>query len=171
MGESYNTNDLATIRRAGALLKDLAPNIRLIRDDMLQDELISGEISVAVMYTSQVTMAKLERPDLRMVFPNEGLGFGIMAGFIPQGAPNADAAYAFLNYILDAERGARCFEYLGYYSTFAASDPLIGARYREFLTLPAGIDKSAMEMIMNISDEAGALHNLIYTEFKFAAGQ
>jgi len=171
MGESYNTNNLTTIRRAGDLMKDLAPNIRLIRDDRLEDELVSGEISAAVMYTSQVTMAKLERPDLEVVFPIEGLGFGIMAAFIPTKAPNPEAAYAFLDYILDAERGARCFEYLGYYSTFSASDPLIGARYREFLTLPTGIDRGAMEMIGNISPEAEALHNQIFTEFRTAAGR
>lgn len=171
MGESYNTNDLEQIRNAGEYLKLLAPNIRLIRDDRLEDELISGEISAAVMYTSQVTMAKMERPDLQVVFPTEGLGFGIMAAFIPAQAPNADAAYAFLNYILDAQRGAICFENLGYYSTFSASDPFISEAYREFLTLPASFNKDAMEMIQNVSEEAETLHNLVWTEFKAAAGQ
>ena len=168
-GQSYNTNDLAVIRAAGEKLRALAPNIRLIRDDSLQDELLSGEIAAAVMYTSQVTMAKMENPDLEVVFPAEGIGFGIMAGFIPVKAPNPGAAYAFLDYILDPERGARCFEYLGYYSTYSASDPLIGEEYREFLTLPAGFNVD-MEMIQNISPEAEELHGLVWTEFKSAAG-
>jgi spermidine/putrescine-binding protein len=170
LGQSYNTNDLSLIRRAGDRLLELAPNIRLIRDDNLQDELVSGEISAAVMYTSQVTMAKMENPDLKIVFPREGIGFGIMAGFIPSKAPNPDAAYAFLNYILDAERGARCFEFLGYYSTYSASDPLIGAEYKEFLTLPAGFNVN-MEMIQNVSPEAEEAHSLVWTAFKAAAGQ
>jgi spermidine/putrescine-binding protein len=170
LGQSYNTNDLSLIRRAGERLLELAPNIRLIRDDDLQNELISGEISAAVMYTSQVTMAKMENPDLKVVFPREGIGFGIMAGFIPSKAPNPDAAYAFLNYILDAERGARCFEFLGYYSTYSASDPLIDAGYKEFLTLPPGFNVN-MEMIQNISAEAEEVHSLIWTAFKAAAGQ
>ena len=171
MGQSYNTNDLEQIRKAGDYLKALAPNIRLIRDDNLQDELISGEISAAVMYTSQVTMVMMERPDFTVVFPTEGLGFGIMAAFIPARAPNSDAAHAFLNYILDPERGARCFENLGYYSTFAASDTLINEEYRQFLTLPASFNKGSMEMIQNISEEAETLHNRVWTEFKAAAGQ
>jgi spermidine/putrescine-binding protein len=170
LGQSYNVEDPALIRRAGDRLLELAPNIRLIRDDNLQDELISGEISAAVMYTSQVTMAKMENPDLRIVFPQEGIGFGIMAGFIPSKAPNPDAAYAFLNYILDAERGARCFEFLGYYSTYSASDPLIGAEYKDFLTLPGGFNVN-MEMIQNIGAEAEEVHSLIWTAFKAAAGQ
>jgi len=172
MGKSYNTNDLNDIEAAGSRLKTLAPNIRLIRDDKLDDELVSGEISVAVMYTSQVTMAKMAKPELKVVFPQEGIGFGIMAAFIPAKAPNAKAAHAFLNYILDPQRGARCFETLGYYSTFSASDPYIEAEYRDFLTLPTDLENlGSMEMIQNISPEAEELHNRVWTEFKAAAGQ
>ena len=172
MGESYNTNDSATIRAAGEYLKILAPNIRLIRDDKLEDALISGEIFAAVMYTSQVTMAKIARPDLKVVFPAEGLGFGIMAAFIPVNSPNAEAAYAFLDYILDARRGAACFEYLGYYSTFSASDSLIDPEYRNFLTLPHDLKNvDSMEMIRNVSDEAEAVHSRVWAEFKSAAGR
>jgi len=169
--ESYNTNDLQVIGYAGELLKILAPNIRLIRDDKLDDELVSGEVSVAVMYTSQVTMAKMARPELKVVFPVEGIGFGIMPAFIPSKARNAAAAHAFLDYILDPQRGAQCFMALGYYSTFSASDPYIDEEYRDFLTLPEDFkDFDSMEMIQNISPEAEELHNKIWTEFKLAAG-
>ncbi|MDR1947799.1 MAG: spermidine/putrescine ABC transporter substrate-binding protein [Spirochaetaceae bacterium] len=170
LGQSYNTEDLRVIGSAGDRLLALAPNIRLIRDDNLQDELISGEIAAAVMYTSQVTMAKLERPDLEVVFPREGIGFGIMAGFIPSKAPNPEAAYAFLNYILDAQRGAQCFEFLGYYSTYSASDPYIAPEFRDFLTLPEGFNVD-MEMIQNINAEAEEEHTRIWTAFKAAAGR
>jgi spermidine/putrescine-binding protein len=93
-----------------------------------------------------------------------------MAGFIPANAPNPDAAHAFLNYILDAQRGAACFEYLGYYSTYSASDPLISPQYKEFLTLPEGFNID-MEMIGNVSPEAEELHNLIWTSFRAASNQ
>jgi spermidine/putrescine-binding protein len=170
LGKSYNTNNLADIRAAGERLTGLAPNIRLIRDDDLQNDLLSGEISAAVMYTSQVTVALMENPALKVVFPTEGIGFGIMAGFIPSKAPNAEAAYAFLNYLLDPRRGAQCFEYLGYYSTYSASDPYISGEYKSFLTLPAGFNLD-MEMIQNVNAESEEVHNEIWTAFKTAAGQ
>ncbi|MDR1972106.1 MAG: spermidine/putrescine ABC transporter substrate-binding protein [Treponema sp.] len=170
LGQSYNTNDLAQIRAAGERLLGLAPNIRIIRDDGLENDLISGEIAAAVMYTSQVTNAKIEKPDLEVVFPKEGIGFGIMAGFIPSKAPNADAAYAFLNYILDPRRGAQCFENLGYYSTYSGSDPYISAEFKEFLTLPEGFNTD-MEMIQNIKSEAEEVHELVWTAFKSASGK
>jgi spermidine/putrescine-binding protein len=170
LGQSYNTEDPSVIREAGDRLLGLAPNIRLIRDNSLEEELLSGEIAAAVMYTSQVTTAKMENPALEVVFPSEGIGFGIMAGFIPSKAPNPDAAYVFLNYILDPGRGAKCFEFLGFYSTYSASDPYINPEYKAFLTLPEGFNVK-MEMIQNIGPEANDLHERIWTAFKGAAGK
>ena len=170
LGESYNTNNLSAIKAAGDLLNLLAPNIRLILDDHLEDELLSGEVAAAVMYTSQVTAAKMANPELEVVFPREGIGFGIMAGFIPSRAPNPDAAHTFLNFIMETRRGAECFEYLGYYSTYSASDYLIAPEYKNFLTLPQGFNIE-MEMIQNISPEAKDAHNLIWTSFRNMAGK
>lgn len=166
LGKSYNTTNIDDIKAAGEKLNELAPNIRLIKDDYIQDDLLSGEISAAVMYTSQVTMAKLADPTLRVVYPSEGLGFGIMGMFIPSGAPNSDAAHRFIDYILDAETGAKCFEYLGYYCTNKASEQFISEEYRDFLTLPESFDSSDMEMIENITPEADDAHIEVWSGFK-----
>lgn len=171
MGESYNVEDGAKIEEAGKKLLELAPNVRLIKDDNLQDDLISGEISAAVMYTSQVTMAKLANPELKVVFPEEGVGFGVMAQFIPANAPHPDAAYQFIDYILTPENAAKCFEALGYYCTNKDADSLISEEYRDFLTLPDDLDQSRMEMIGNISSAAMDAHDKVWTEFKSACGQ
>lgn len=170
LGESYNTEDLEVIQAAGRKLLELAPNIRVIKDDNLQDDLLSGEIDVAVMYTSQVTMAKLANPDLKVVFPKEGIGFGIMANFIPSKAPHPDAAHKFINFILDPEVSAECFEWLGYYCTNKAADELINPDYRDLLTLPEGFNED-MEMIQVVGAEAEEVHTQIWTEFKAACGQ
>ncbi|MGN1346936.1 MAG: spermidine/putrescine ABC transporter substrate-binding protein [Eubacteriales bacterium] len=166
LGKSYNTTDLADITAAGAKLNELAPNIRLIKDDYIQDDLVSGEIDAAVMYTSQVTMAKLANPDLKIVYPSEGIGFGIMGMFIPSKAPNADAAHKFIEFILDPQRGAACFEYLGYYCTSSASEPYITEEFRDFLILPSNFERSDMEMIQNITPEADDAHLAAWAEFK-----
>ncbi len=166
LGKSYNTTETADITAAGAKLNELAPNIRLIKDDYIQDDLLSGEINAAVMYTSQVTMAKMTDPSLKIVYPEEGIGFGIMAMFVPSKAPNADAAHKFIEFILDPERGAKCYEYLGYYCTSTASEPYIAEEYREFLTLPAEFKAEDMEMIGNITPEADEAHIAAWTEFK-----
>ena len=171
LGYSYNTNDLNELEEAGALMRDLAPNVRLIKDDNLQDDLLSGEVSAAVMYTSQVTMAKMSDPGMEVVYPKEGIGFGIMGMFIPSKAPNAEAAYAFIDFILRPEVSARSFEYLGYYCTNKAADALISEEFREFLVLPEEFKAEDMEMIGNIGSEAAEKQAEIWTEFKTLCGQ
>ena len=91
MGKSMNEEDVSVIEEAGQKLLELAPNIRLIQDDNTQNSLLNGEASVAFLYTSQVTQVLAENPDLKVVYPEEGLGFGIMGAFIPSEAPNKAA--------------------------------------------------------------------------------
>jgi len=170
LGESYNTENIDTIKAAGAKLNELAPNIRLIKDDNLQDDLLSGEVDIAVMYTSQVTLACMTNPDLKVVFPSEGIGFGIMPQFIPSKAPHPEAAYAFIDFILRPEISKLCFEWMGYYSTNTAADPLIDDAYKDFLTLPADFSGNT-EMIQNVSAEAEEAHMQVWTEFRSACGQ
>ena len=166
MGESFNTENLDVIRAAGEKLLSLAPNIRVINDNNTQDYLISGEVAAAFLYTSQVSAALQARPDLEVVYPKEGLGFGIMAGFIPSQAPNADAAYAFLDYINDPENAAKCYEYIGYYCTNKAAEEYISDDMKKMIVLPE--DAAEGEIVQNISQEAEDLHAEIWNQFKSA---
>lgn len=164
MGESFNTNDLEVIKKAGEKLKELAPNVRVINDSNTQDFLITGEVGAAFLYTSQVYEVLNARDDLVVVYPEEGLGFGIMAGFIPSDAPNAEAAYAFIDYLLEPENSAKCFEHIGYYCTTKAAEEYISEEMKEFIVVPETVTEG--ESIQNISDEAEQLHSQIWNEFK-----
>ncbi len=164
MGKSMNEEDVAVIEEAGEKLKELAPNIRLIQDDNTQNALLNGEASVAFLYTSQVTTVLAENPDLQVVYPEEGLGFGIMGAFVPSAAPNAKAANEFLNYLLEPEVFAQCIQYIGYYNTNQAADDLVD----ESLVVPDSVTKG--EIIQNVSAEADEAYNKNWTEFKAACG-
>ena len=166
LGESMNTEDLNTIQAAGDKLLQLAPNIRVINDSNTQDFLISGEVAAAFLYTSQVYAAMTARDDLELVYPEEGLGFGIIASFIPSKAPNADAAYAFMDYINRPENAAKCFEYLGYYCTNKAAEGYISEEMKELLVLPSHVTEG--EIVQNVSQEAEDLHAEIWNQFKTA---
>ncbi len=170
-GLSVNCEDLDAIEHTGFKMKNMAPNIRLIKEDNLQDDLLSGEISVGLMYTSQVTQACLANPNLKVVYPIEGVGFGIMSQFIPVNAPHPEAAHKFMDYILRPEVSKECFQEVGYYSTNAAADKLIDEEYRPFLTLPEELKMEDMEMMQNISPEALDAHVRLWTEFRTACGQ
>ena len=162
MGESMNEDNVDVIARTGEKLQELAPNIRLIQDDNTQNALLNGEASVAFLYTSQVTQALKDNPDLKVVYPEEGLGFGILGTFIPSEAPNAEAANEFINYLLQPEVTAKCINSVGYYNTNKAADDLVD----ENLVVPDDVTKG--ESIENVSQEAEQEYNKIWTEFKAA---
>jgi len=165
MGKSMNEEDLDVIAQAGEKLLDLAPNIRLIQDDNTQDSLLNGEATAAFLYTSQVTQVMSENPDLKVVYPEEGLGFGIMAAFVPVNAPNKQAAFEFLNYILEPEVSKTCMEYIGYYNTTGAADDIVDPS----LVVPDSV--SSGEIIQNVSEAANDAYNRNWTEFRAACGQ
>ncbi len=162
LGKSMNEEDVDSIKETGKKLLELAPNVRMIQDDNTQDALLNGEASVAFLYTSQVTSVLAENPDLKVVYPKEGLGFGIMGMFIPSEAPDKDAAYQFVNYILQPEVSAKCFDYIGYYCTNKAADELVDPN----LVVPEDVTKG--EIIQNVSAEADEQYNKNWTEFKAA---
>lgn len=165
MGKTMNEEDPAVIAETGAKLLELAPNVRLIQDDNTQNALLNGEASVAFLYTSQVTAALAENPDLKVVYPEEGLGFGIMAAFVPSKAPNAEAANQFLNYLLEPEIAKQCIEYIGYYNTNKEADAIVAPS----LVVPETVTKG--EIIQNVSAEANDAYNKNWIEFKAACGQ
>ena len=162
LGKSMNEEDVDSIKETGKKLLELAPNVRMIQDDNTQDALLNGEASVAFLYTSQVTSVLAENPDLKVVYPKEGLGFGIMGMFIPSEAPDKDAAYQFVNYILQPEVSAKCFDYIGYYCTNKAADEFVDPN----LVVPEDVTKG--EIIQNVSAEADEQYNQNWTEFKAA---
>lgn len=162
MGKSMNEEDPAVIKEAGEKLKELAPNIRMIQDTNTQNALLNGEAAVGILYTSQVIAALAENPDLKVVYPEEGLGFGIMNFYIPKNAPDTEEAYEFLDYILEPEVAAECFDFLGYYCTNKAADELVNPD----LVVPDSVTKG--EIIQNVSQEAEEVYNQNWTEFKAA---
>ena len=169
-GESVNATEPEKIRKAAQQVLEMAPNIRMIKENGLQDDLVSGEIDVAVTYTSEVTQACMADPGLKVVYSQKGLGFGVQGQFIPVNAPHAAEAHAFMDFLLRPEIGKQCFEAVGYYSTNRAADPLIDDAMKPFLTLPEGVQIPQMDMMKNVPSEAMDLHSELWTEFRNACG-
>lgn len=163
LGQDFNDQDVDDIKKTGEKLLELAPNVRLIQDDNTQNALLNGEASVGFLYTSQVTAALQENPDLKVVYPEEGLGFGVIGMFIPSQAPNNDEAYQFVDYILQPENAAKCFDYIGYYCTNKAAESLLE---NQDLVVPDTVKEGSS--VENVSAEAEEQYNKNWTEFKAA---
>lgn len=114
LGFSINTQDPAEIKEAEELLISIKSKIKTFAPDTGQDLLLSGEVDVCLEYNGDVLQVMEEDDDLNFVVPVEGSIRYEDDMCIPKGAPNPDAAHAFMNYVLDAEVGARLAEYILY---------------------------------------------------------
>lgn len=163
MGYSLNETDEAVLGQAKEKLMALKPNIRALDYSTPYNLMISGETAVGYMFTSQIITALNENPDLKVVYPEEGLGFGIDSCFVPSDAPHKENAYKFLDFILDGERSAHISEETMYINCNSAATPFIK---EQALVIPDEMIEGA-EFMMNVG-EADELYQQIWTEFKMS---
>lgn len=166
MGKSMNETDPAVLEQAKEKLLKLKPNIHHLDYNNPNDAMVSGEAAVGYMFTPQVILALQERPDLKVVYPSEGMGFGIDSWFVPLNAPHKDNAYTFLNYILDAKTGARISEQTLYLCPNRASEPYLSEEFKsnKALYIPTELLGNT-EFIEDVGD-ATETYDKIWTEFK-----
>ena len=169
MGESMNTTDQATLDAAAEKLAAIAPNVHVLEYENLHNYLVSGDVAVAYTFTPFVALAMDANPDLQVVWPEEGLGFGIDGCFIPVNAPHAANANLFLNYLLRPEVAAICAEWQYYCSPNAAAQDYFEDWYKESPVFSGVIERAAdAEILLNLAPEDEQKFQDIWTSFKLS---
>lgn len=169
MDYSLNETDPALLAQAEEKLLKLAPNIRALNAESPYNVMLSGEASVGLMYGSQVAWVYNERPDFTIVYPSEGMGFGIDCAFIPAKAPNAEGAHAFLNFICDPEISARISmdENVMSFNCNQKAGPYLSDEFKANPVLYIPADKMVgREFIKDIGADAAEKYTEIWNRFK-----
>lgn len=166
MGESFNVTDPGILEQASEKLMLLKDNVRVLDYNRPDLPLVSGEATVGYMFTPGVIWALEENPNLAVVYPKEGMGFGIDSLFIPVNAPNVDSAHLFLDFLLRPEIGAVIAEQQAYVCVNRASYELLSDEYKAnpALYIPPEI-LGDTEFIQDVGD-AQLIYNDIWTKFK-----
>jgi spermidine/putrescine transport system substrate-binding protein len=112
LGYSYNSTDPAQIEKAYKKLVELKPTIASFLTNGWEDQLASGDISIAMAYSSDALALIEEKPSLKYVIPQSGSSLWTDTMVIPKSAPNPDAAYQWLNFLLDPQNAAKLVERL-----------------------------------------------------------
>lgn len=166
LGESMNTTDPDKLNKAKEKLMTLKNNIHHLNYTNPHESLISGDVDIAYLFTSQAYLALEARPELKIVFADEGIGFGIDSWFIPKGAENIDNAHKFLNYITDAKNGASITEQIMYLTPNKAAHQYLpnNLKNNPLFNIPSEKLKTS-EFIQDIGSSAD-MYTQIWTEFK-----
>jgi spermidine/putrescine transport system substrate-binding protein len=166
LGESFNVTDPAILAQAKEKLFELYPNIRAFDYDTPYNILLSGEATVAFMFTPQVQIALDENPDLVVVYPVEGMGYGIDNLVIPVNAPHPHNAELFLDYMMEPEVAAYCALMQYYMNPNKAAEAFLPEEYltSPVLYIPPEI-LGTPEFIEDVG-EMESVYQEIWTEFR-----
>jgi spermidine/putrescine transport system substrate-binding protein len=84
-------------------------------NNYIQD-LAKGSVVAAIGWSGDAVQAQIDNPNIEYRQPTQGCALWSDNMLIPVGAPNAEAAYEFMNYVYDAENQAQIAEWVNYVS-------------------------------------------------------
>ena len=112
LGYSYNATDPQQIKRAYEKLQELKPAITTFTTDAWRDQLLAGDLTIAMGYSADAVTVMTQNPKLNYVIPASGTSLWSDTMVIPKTAPNPDAAYAWISFMLQPEVAAKVTERL-----------------------------------------------------------
>ncbi|TVP56209.1 MAG: spermidine/putrescine ABC transporter substrate-binding protein [Nodularia sp. (in: Bacteria)] len=110
LGYSYNSTDENQIKQAYEKLLELKPAIAAFNTDAWQNQMLAGDLTLAMCYSVDAIKVTQENPQLKYVIPRSGSSIWTDAIVIPKTAPNIDGAYAWINFLLQPEVAAMISE-------------------------------------------------------------
>ena len=137
LGKDPNSKNPADYAAATGLLVKARPYVRKFHSSEYIDALANGDICVAIGYSGDVLQARSRAEEAKnkvrigYVVPKEGSQVWFDVFTIPVDAPNAPAAYSFLNFMLRPEIIARASNYTKYANANAAATKLVEASVRD----------------------------------------
>jgi spermidine/putrescine transport system substrate-binding protein len=114
LGYSYNSKDEKHIQQAYQKLAALKPNIASFTTDAWRPQILSGDLMIAMCYSSDANELFEENEDLRYVLPQSGSSVWMDTLVIPKTAPNPMGAYAWINFMLQPDVAAQICERLSF---------------------------------------------------------
>jgi spermidine/putrescine transport system substrate-binding protein len=173
LGFDKNSTDAAQLQQAKDKLVALKPNILLFNSDDPETSLITGEAWAGLVYNGNAALGRQQDPNIEYICPTEGCGLWFDNLAVPKGAPHADAAEAFLNFMLDPKESiliSKEFPYsnpnkaaLDYYKT---SDPSGYETYMGFSATNPSPDFLARAAQVKDVGNATKLYDQLWTDFK-----
>ncbi len=103
LGYDPNTTDPAQLDEAKTKLAQLIPNVKVFDSDSPKTALIAGDVDLGLVWTGEAFIAHQENPAIQYIYPKEGAIIWQDNWAMLKGASHADAAYAWMNYLLQGD--------------------------------------------------------------------
>lgn len=114
LGYSYNSTNPQHIREAYEKLAALKPSVASFTSDAWREQILSGDLLIAMCYSSDANEVIRENANLQYVLPKSGATLWMDTLVIPKTAPNPEGAYAWINFLLKPDIAAQICERLSF---------------------------------------------------------
>ena len=123
-GYSFNSLDPKELADAEKLLIEVKPHLFAINSD-IQPSMRSGDAWLAMSWTGDASQLHRDLPQMQYELGKEGGELWSDFFAIPKSSEHKDAAYAFINYLLDPEVIAKVSASVGYANANPAAKPFM----------------------------------------------
>lgn len=131
LGYSVNSENKTQLHSAYQKLCRLTPNVKAIVADEMKTYMANGEANIAVTFSGEAREMMTKNAQLRYIVPSEGSNLWFDNMVIPKTVQNEEAAYAFINFMLEPKNAAQNAEYIGYATPNEKARALLPKRIRD----------------------------------------
>lgn len=166
-GKSLNDTNPADLKDAADLLIQQKKLVKAYDSDDYDNKLRTGEVLIAQGFNGQFAKLAHEKPEVfAYVVPKEGATRWVDNLSIPANSKHTEAAYTFINFILEPEQGAKIVNFASYASANKAAAPRINAEilHDPAIYAPADVLKRC-EFLEDVGDATKTLDKY-WTEIK-----
>lgn len=165
LGYSYNSSDPKQIEQAYKRLLELKPAITSFTTDGWRDQVLTGDLTMAMAYSSDAIQVMSEDSKLKYLIPSSGSSLWTDTMVIPKTAPNPEAAYAWINYMLEPDNLVKIVERLQFATASKAAIDRLPTTLKQNTNLfPPESVLSKCEGIAPVDDETVELYDRYWTQ-------
>jgi spermidine/putrescine transport system substrate-binding protein len=103
IGKGPNDVTPENLAKVKPILEKWLPLVKVYDSDSPKTALLNGDVDIGIVWSGEAALLYNEDQKFKYVLPTEGAHQFIDSLAIPANAPNPDASYAFMNYILRPE--------------------------------------------------------------------
>jgi spermidine/putrescine transport system substrate-binding protein len=164
-GHSLNSTNPDEIEQAYQSLVTLKPTIAAFLTNGWEDQLAGGDLSISMAYSTDAIALINENPQLTYIVPETGSPLWTDTMAIPKSAPNIEAAYAWMNYILEPENSAKLAQRLSIATPNKAAYDLLPTEQKNNKNLyPAEATLAKGQGISTVPANVTELYDRYWTE-------
>lgn len=172
LGYSLNTENPDWLKAAADNLLKQKPVVQAYVMDEIFDKMEAGDALLAPYYAGDALTILETNEDLDFVVPKSGTNLFVDAMCIPANAKQKEAAEMYINFMCEPMVAYANIDYICYSTPHSAAFDMLDEEVREnTVSYPTDVQLANTETFVNLSDEANALMQTLWTDMKSAENE